>query len=117
MSQWDWDLSNAWVGTTVERGEALRRVPWLRKIKIPPVRFVSFEPLHSDIVKDYREFQGIDWLIIGAETGNRKGRIVPKEAWIQSILKLADRLKIPVFMKDNLKPYWHGPLRQEFPST
>lgn len=55
------------------------------------------------------------WIIVGAETGNRKDKIEPKAEWIEQVIKQADHWHLPIFMKDNLKPYWHGELRQEFP--
>ena len=78
------------------------------------VHFISFEPLHSAIEPGVA-FTFLNWMIIGAETGNRKGKIIPKEEWIRDIIYFADHEKVPVFMKDNLKPYWHAELRQEFP--
>jgi len=41
--------------------------------------------------------------------------IVPREHWIEQIVKVAERGDVPIYMKDNLKPYWSGELRQEFP--
>ena len=48
-------------------------------------------------------------------TGKEKDKHQPEIIWISEILKQADRLKLPVFMKDNLKHTWKGELRQEFP--
>ena len=59
----------------------------------------------------------LDWIVIGAETGNRKGRIEPREWWIKAILAQADEHGIPVFMKDNLIPYWRFELRRDFPEV
>lgn len=55
------------------------------------------------------------WVIIGAMTGQGSQEYQPKIKWIESILNQADNLKIPVFMKNNLKQVWEGELRQEFP--
>lgn len=46
----------------------------------------------------------INWVIIGAETGNRKGKIAPKKEWIDSIVEQSRIFNIPVFMKDSLIP-------------
>lgn len=76
--------------------------------------FVSIEPLMGQM--DGLDLKGISWVIIGAETGNRKGKVTPKLDWIIQILDEADRHDIPVFMKDSLKsvpgidPFW----RREF---
>ena len=72
--------------------------------------FVSIEPLMGPM--DNLDLKGISWVIIGAETGNRKGKIAPTLDWIIQILDEADRWDIPVFMKDSLKsvpgidPFW-----------
>ena len=105
---------NCWCGTTVRCESELDRILDLDKTQTSSVNFGSFEPLHSDIPHTFH-IQELDWVIIGAETGNRKGKIVPKEEWIKHIIDQADENDIPIFLKDNLKPYWHGELRQEFP--
>ena len=46
----------------------------------------------------------IDWFIIGAETGNRKGKVVPEKAWVQEIVDYCRASGKPVFMKDSLIP-------------
>lgn len=69
--------------------------------------FLSIEPIQDNIQID----NIFDWLIVGAETGNRKTKVVPKKKWIDNLLKC----DIPVFMKDNLKQYWNGELKQDFP--
>ena len=42
--------------------------------------------------------------ILGAETGNRKEKIVPDTLWVHEILLFCKDHKIPVFMKDSLIP-------------
>ena len=39
----------------------------------------------------------------GAETGNRKGKIIPQKSWIDDIVRLADHHGIKVFMKGSLR--------------
>lgn len=63
--------------------------------------FVSIEPSMGPM--DNLDLKGISWVIVGAETGNRKGKIVPKIEWVRQIVEEAERDKIPVFMKDSLK--------------
>jgi protein gp37 len=75
--------------------------------------FVSFEPL-------LEEFHGVyigefNWVIIGAETGNRKGKIIPKRSWIETIASSCERRGVPVFMKDSLEPIMGDGMRSEFP--
>ena len=46
----------------------------------------------------------IDWVIIGAETGNRKGKVIPLKRWVNGIVRQCKEFDIPVFMKDSLVP-------------
>ncbi len=107
---------NCWCGVTIEDDKHYARVYALHWANAP-VKFISFEPLHSGIQFDPTDLDDINWIIIGAETDNRKGKITPREEWIQGIVDRADKWNVPVFMKDNLNPYWPGKLRQEFPSN
>lgn len=70
--------------------------------------FVSVEPLMGDsflpFAIDPFLFYGINWVIIGAETGNRKGKIIPKKLWVDRIVEACKRYGIPVFMKESLLP-------------
>lgn len=63
--------------------------------------FVSIEPLMGPM--NDLDLRGISWVIIGAETGNRKGKVAPELEWIEQIIAEADSHGIPVFMKDSLK--------------
>lgn len=58
---------------------------------------------------------GIEWVIIGAETGSRKGKIIPQREWIESIVSECRSAGVPVFMKGSLSKIWGAPLIQEFP--
>jgi protein gp37 len=78
-------------------------------------RFVSFEPLLYDIGEKIGS-TGANWHIIGAETGNRKGKAETKLEWVEHILEYSDRNNIPVFMKDSLIPIvGEENMRREFP--
>ena len=79
----------------------------------PPVKkFVSVEPLQENF-NFYPD--KMNWVIIGAETGNRKGKVIPKKKWIESIVNQVKRNGIPLFMKNNLKEIWGDELIQEYP--
>ena len=78
-------------------------------------RFVSFEPLLYDIGKSIGSTGG-NWHIIGAETGNRSGKVKCKREWVEHIVKWSDEHGIPVFMKDSLIPIvGEENIRREFP--
>lgn len=79
--------------------------------------FVSIEPL----LEPFHYFGAAKpeelpkWIIIGAETGNRKGKIIPKKEWVDEIARYAQGNGIPVFMKESLRAITGEDFRQEFP--
>ncbi len=56
-----------------------------------------------------------EWVIIGAETGRRKNKVIPKRQWIEYIVNECKKAGIPLFMKSSLADAWRAPLIQEFP--
>jgi len=81
--------------------------------------FISVEPLLEDLstgLFNINCWPAAGWVIIGAETGRRKDKVVPQKEWINKILLHCDKYKIPVFMKDSLIPIiGEENMRQEFP--
>lgn len=78
--------------------------------------FVSIEP----IMKPFGERGGdlpelIDWVILGAETGNRKGKVVPERSWIEGVVKAFQEAGRPIFMKDSMKPVWGEDIINQLP--
>lgn len=99
-----------WYGTTVTSPEQ----PFFYS-NVPddnPHTFVSIEPIMGSfgIIKDRPE-----WVIIGAETGNRKSKVVPRKEWIDEIAKACKRFRTPIFMKESLRGLMGADVRQEFP--
>ena len=79
--------------------------------------FISIEPIMEDfdaVEIDKDEF-GIKWIIVGAETGNRKGKVIPKREWIEHIAESCRKSNIPIFMKENLRKLMGAEFRQDFP--
>jgi protein gp37 len=101
--------SNVWIGTSIATTADCHRVHDLANLKNGNIKFVSIEPIHENIDFWFSK-SGIDWLIIGAETGNRRGKIKPEREWINSIIKNARTEGIPLFIKDNV--HWHETIRQ-----
>ncbi|MFA5409066.1 MAG: DUF5131 family protein [Bacilli bacterium] len=104
--------ANLWFGVSVTCQEDVWRIQQLVSGAWTKNNFVSFEPLHGPISCD---LSGIEWVIIGAESGNRKGKIVPDVEWVDDLFFGSRGL--PIFMKDNLRPII-GDVRgilQEFP--
>lgn len=71
------------------------------------VRFISFEPLLGGIPDV--NLEGIDWVIIGAETGPGDP-VLPRKEWVEDIIREARLEDVPVFLKDNL--HWHEQVRE-----
>ncbi len=83
------------------------------------IDFISIEPIQEDILIDYANetiLKNYKWIILGAETGNRKGKIIPKKEWIDKIANFCKEKQIPLFMKNSLFPIMNGQLIQEFPA-
>jgi len=76
------------------------------------ITFLSLEPIQEEINPSLIDREAIDWLIVGAETGNRKGKVIPEHDWIHPLVFSSP---VPVFMKENLQEIWQMPLIQEFP--
>lgn len=107
-------LENIWYGTTVTCDDDADRFNYL------PAGcnvFVSIEPLMGDIVANHNIlFKQVDWIIIGAETGRNKEKVVPKVEWIKDIVERADYNSVPVFMKDSIIPIvGKENMRRDFP--
>lgn len=84
--------------------------------------FLSIEPIQEDFpVQDRlaripgRQQNGVDWIIVGAETGNRKDKIYPNREWIEHIAETSEKTGIPLFMKESLRDLMGDDFRQEFP--
>ena len=63
LDQWP---ANVWIGTTVETNKFAYRADIIRTLPAP-VKFISAEPLIGPL--DELDLTGIDWLIVGGESG------------------------------------------------
>lgn len=77
--------------------------------------FTSIEPLTEHLNMGIGSFGNSKWVIIGAETGNRKGKIAPKREWVENIVEAAQLTGMKVFMKESLRGLMGEDFRQEFP--
>ncbi len=86
--------SNVWAGTTAENQEFFdKRWPILKKVPAK-IKWISAEPLLSDIVGDYT---GISWMIVGGESGAGARRMAPE--WANNILVRCTSSGTKYFMK------------------
>lgn len=114
--QWPREI---WAGVSVESPDVSWRINALGSCQAA-VRFVSFEPLLRQMYRmsPYNSFrilgprlEGVDWIIIGAQTGPGAQR--PDPAWVRGIITTARYYGCRVFLKDNLK--WRKKI-QEWPA-
>jgi len=68
---------NVWMGVTVENSDHAVRIDHLRRTNAG-VKFISFEPLLSPI-RDI-DLSGIDWVIVGGESGPKARPMLPQWA-------------------------------------
>lgn len=74
--------------------------------------FLSIEPILEPI--DMTEsICTTATVIIGAETGNRKGKVIPQKSWVDDIVRLADKYGVKVFMKESLRAIMGDGFRQD----
>ena len=76
--------------------------------------FLSIEPLLAPL-PNMLGFP-LGWVIIGAETGRRKGKVIPQKVWINEIVNHCRSYGVPVFMKESLREMMGDEFVQEFPA-
>ena len=101
---------NIWFGSTIAGGSKNKNI--IEGFN----NFVSIEPLLSLPMNYEKWIPMLNWVIIGAETGNRKDKVIPKLEWIKEIVQECDFGSVPVFMKNSLVPIvGEENMRREFP--
>jgi len=85
---------NIWMGVSVENADYKTRIDYLRKIKAQ-VKFISFEPLIDEI--DMVNLRGIDWVIVGGESGPKARYMSPE--WVINLRNQCLAQKVPFFFK------------------
>ena len=56
-----------------------------------------------------------EWVIFGAETGNRKDNVVPQKEWVDNAVQMCRNMGAKVFMKESLREIMGADFVQEFP--
>ncbi|MBF2075139.1 MAG: phage Gp37/Gp68 family protein [Synechococcales cyanobacterium C42_A2020_086] len=84
---------NIWVGVSVENQQYAHRVHALRQIP-SAVRFLSCEPLLGPLDLN---LEGIDWVIVGGESGREHRPIKPE--WVRDILRQTRETNTAFFFK------------------
>lgn len=100
--------NNMWYGVSItNKRQAISAEDSIGELNSKAKVFLSIEPILEDISEELTNMIvdfGVNWVIIGAETGNRKDRVVPEKEWINKIISLCEENSTPVFMKDSLIP-------------
>jgi len=112
-----WLLPNVWLGVSVENQRWTARIDDLRTAPAV-VRFLSCEPLLGPLELDLR---GIDWVIVGGESGPRYRPM--RLEWLADIVAQCDAAGVPVHVKQDSgrRPGQQGRIpdhlwrRKEFP--
>jgi len=90
--------ANVWVGITAENQETWNsRSPFLQQVEAT-VRFVSMEPLLSDIAMG--DIGWLDWALVGAESGSAARPM--DEDWVRNIRDQAKAYDVPFFYKQRI---------------
>jgi len=107
---------NCWLGITITRTPQKGCIKYTTEkafnLNKDNLKFISFEPLLERIEPNFK----VGWVIIGAETGNRKGKIIPKREWIEDIVNYCRYKNISVYLKDSLKEIYPVEMK-EFPEV
>ncbi|MBE3040296.1 MAG: DUF5131 family protein [Chloroflexi bacterium] len=120
---------NVWLGVSCDGSDWERddeRISVLEQMTVAKVRFISYEPLLGS-PRYWGQWRGgrmdrVHWVIAGKLTG-RSPRDIGifssyddmVRGYVKTLVALARRDGIPIFLKNNLKDIWPGPLIQEFP--
>lgn len=91
---WRLPLPNVWLGVSVEDRANLKRIDYLRQAPAA-VRFLSIEPLLEDL--GTLDLSGIDWVIVGGESGPGARPMHPD--WARSIRDRCVASGVPFFFK------------------
>lgn len=93
---WGEGYPNVWLGVSIENDRHVYRADTLRKIPAA-VRFISAEPLLGPLPS--LNLTGIDWLIVGGESGNIHRDM--DHAWARDLRDRCKALGIPFFFKQS----------------
>lgn len=85
---------NVWVGVSVENINYVHRIDLLRNTHAS-IKFLSLEPLLGPLPN--LDLAGIDWVIVGGESGPRSRPIQPD--WVRDIRDQCLQAEVPFFFK------------------
>ena len=89
-------FGNLAFGVSVCCNADIHRIADLKETGVIQHRFVAFEPLLEEIDVSAIDLDGIEWVIVGAETGDEPRPC--RQEWMKRIVARADEKGIPVFV-------------------
>ena len=96
------DDDNVWMGVTVTCEAEKGRIAALRQHARARHYHVTFEPLFGPI--EGLDIRGVEWIVVGTETGHRRGKVDARPEWVAGIVAQARAQGVAVFMKEDLLP-------------
>ncbi len=100
-ADWGEGYPNVWLGVSIESQNQLYRIDPL--VIIPAaLRFISFEPLIGPISLFDHDVNGVQWAIIGGESGNENGKYKYRPCelhWIENLIDDMEMFGKQVFVK------------------
>lgn len=94
---------NCWVGTTIDRQDRVERAMSALSLVDAKVKFISVEPMLTEITLTEEHAHNLDWIIVGGQsrsTGEPEKQ--PEWLWVEKLLTFARDHEIPIYMKPNL---------------
>lgn len=110
--------ANSWIGTSATTdAEAKEQTFALSECwNVNANWFVSVEPILEPISSEaLQDLGAMHWVIIGAETGNSKNKVIPERKWVDEIVDACAKVGTPLFMKASLRELMGNDFKQEFP--
>ncbi len=106
---------NFWLGSTVtvETRDKLHGCGFMHTFQSCEPMLAPWPPAGKPN-ENYRSWWP-EWVIFGAETGNRKGKVIPEKAWVDNAVQMCRNIGAKVFMKESLREIMGADFLQEFP--
>ena len=109
-------MKNKWFGTTITTQDDPYFFVDEEQLGYPFNGFLSIEPIHGDFQENLQlKEHGIKWVVIGAETGNRTGKVKPEREWVEHITESCDKCGVPVFMKGSVWDVVPDRIKADYP--
>jgi protein gp37 len=107
--------NNFWYGATITSTDDINPLEEIYNLSLfsNANTFISIEPIQERLSFGFGWLP--NWVIVGAETGNRKDKVIPQKEWIDSIAEQCKAANVPVFMKESLRALMGNDFIQEYP--